>query len=119
MIRHSWKYCLAGRKSRGIVAVEIESQVDKLFMDLIFGRYRFKYTHWNYEEALLRLIHYCDRYIHPKITYFITAIIEAIQHNEDTEWRKDCMRMYAALIHYELIQDTTLKRSEFLIKNSF
>jgi hypothetical protein len=68
MIRHFWKYCLAGRKSRGIVAVEIESHVNELFMDVMFGRYRFKSTHWNYEEALLRLIRYCDQYVHPKIT---------------------------------------------------
>jgi hypothetical protein len=119
MIRHFWKYCLAGRKSRGIVASEIESRVYELFMDLMFGRYRFNSTHWNYEEALLRLIHYCDRYVHPKITHFKTAIIEAIQQNEDTEWRKGCMRTYVALIHCGLIQDTTLNKSEFLIKNSF
>jgi hypothetical protein len=25
MIRYFWEYCLAGRKSRGIVAIEIES----------------------------------------------------------------------------------------------
>jgi hemerythrin len=93
--------------------------VDELFMDLMFGRYRFKSTHWNYEEALLRLIRYCDRYVHPKITQFMTAIIEAIQQNEDTEWRKGCMRMYAALIHYGLIQDTTLNKLEVSIKNSF
>jgi hypothetical protein len=91
MIRHFWKYCLAGRKSWGIVAAEIESQVDELFVDLIFGRYRFKSTHWNYEEALLRLICYCDRYVHPKIIHFMTAIIEAFQHNEDKEWRKGCI----------------------------
>jgi hypothetical protein len=103
MIRHFLKYCLAGRKSRGIVATEIESQVYELFVDSMFGRCRFKSTHRNYEEALLRLIRYCDQYVHPKITHFMTAIIKAIQQNEDTEWRKGCIRMYAALIHCGLI----------------
>jgi hypothetical protein len=72
MIRHLYIACGLDRQKG------IESQVDELFVDLIFGRYRFKSTHWNYEEALLRLIRYCDQYVYPKITQFTTAIIEAI-----------------------------------------